>query len=86
MKPLKKTGLVVFYTGLIAALSLGVMGSCSFRHVPVPLAEIERMDAKAQPHFEEARRNIPTVVEQMTEIGTTCKPLLAHGARQIRRN
>ena len=73
MKTLRKTGLVVFYTGLIAALSLGVMGSCSFRHVPVPLAKIERMDAKAQPHFEEARRNIPTVVEQMTEIGATCR-------------
>ena len=61
------------FAGLLAALSLGVMGSCSLRHVPVPLAEIERMDAKAQPHFEEARRNIPTVVEQMTEIGATCK-------------
>ena len=73
MKTLKKTGLVVFYAGLLAALSLGVIGSCSLRHVPVLLAEVERMDAKAQPHFEEARRNIPTVVEQMTEIGTTCK-------------
>lgn len=59
--------------GLLAALTLGVMGSCSLRHVPVPLAEIERMDAKAQPYFDEARRNIPTIVEQMTEIGMTCK-------------
>lgn len=59
--------------GLLAALSLGIIGSCSLRHVAVPLAEIERMDAKAQPHFEEAQRNIPAVVEQMTEIGTTCK-------------
>ena len=65
-------GGVFVFAGLLVALSLGVMGSCSFRHVPVPLAEIERMDAKAQPYFEEARRNIPTVVEQMTEIGTTC--------------
>lgn len=73
MKTLKKTGLVVFYAGLLAALALGVIGSCSLQHVPVPLAEIERLDAKAQPLFEEARRNIPTVVEQMTEIGTTCK-------------
>lgn len=73
MKTLKKTGLVVFYTGLLVTLSLGVIGSCSLRHVPVPLAEIERLDAKAQHHFEEAWQNIPTVVEQMTEIGTTCK-------------
>lgn len=59
--------------GLLAALTLGVLGSCSLRAVPVLLADIDDLDAKAQPHFEEARRNIPTVVEQMTEIGTTCK-------------
>ena len=73
MKKLKKTGLVVFYTGLLAALTLGIMGSCSLQHVPVPLAEIERMDVKARPYFDEARRNIPTIVEQMTEIGMTSK-------------
>ena len=73
MKTLKKTGLVVFYTGLLAALSLGVLGSCSLRAVPVLVADIDDLDAKAQPHFEEARQNIPTVVEQMTEIGATCK-------------
>ena len=59
--------------GLLAALSLGVLGSCSQRAVPVLLADLDDLDAKAQPHFEEARRNIPTVVEQMTEISTTCK-------------
>ena len=59
--------------GLLAALTLGVLGSCSLRAVPVLLADIDDLDAKAQPNFEEARRNIPTVVEQMTEIGTTCK-------------
>ena len=59
--------------GLLVALSLGVLGSCSLRAVPVLLAELDELDAKAQPHFEEATRNIPTVVEQMTEIGTTCK-------------
>ena len=71
MKTLKKTGLVVFYTGLLTALSLGVIGSCSLRGIPVLQAEIERMDAKAQPYFDEARRNIPAVVEKLTEIGTT---------------
>ena len=59
--------------GLLAALSLGVLGSCSLRAVPVLLADLDDLDAKAQPHFEEARRNIPNIVEQMTEIGTTCK-------------
>ena len=59
--------------GLLAALTLGVLGSCSLRAVPVPLAEIERLDAKARPHFEEARQNIPAVVDRLTEIGSTCK-------------
>lgn len=73
LKTLKKTGLVFFYTGLLVALSLGVIGSCSLRGVPVLQANIERLDAKAQHHFEEARRNIPAVVEKLTEIGSTCK-------------
>ena len=73
MKPLKKTSLVVFYTGLLAALSLGILGSSSLRAVPVLVADIDDLDAKARPHFDEARRNIPAVVEKMTEIGSTCK-------------
>jgi len=59
--------------GLLAALSLGVLGSCSLRAVPVLVADIDDLDAKAQPHFDEARRNIPAVVEKLTEIGSTCR-------------
>ena len=59
--------------GLLAALSLGVLGSCSLRAVPVLVADIDDLDAKAQPHFDEARRNIPTVVKKLTEIGATCR-------------
>ena len=59
--------------GLLAALSLGAIGSCSLRAVPVLFADLNDLDAKAQPHFEEARRNIPTVVEQMASIDATCK-------------
>lgn len=59
--------------GLLAALSLGIIGSCSLQHVPVPIAEIERMDAKAQPYFDEAQRNIPTVVEHLTGTTALCK-------------
>ena len=73
MKTLKKTGLVVFYTGLVTALSLGILGSCSLRAVPVLVADIDDLDAKAQPHFDEARRNIPAVVDKLTEIGATCR-------------
>ncbi len=58
---------------LLAALSLGVIGSCSLRAVPVLVADIDDLDAKAQPHFDEARRNIPAVVEKLTEIGATCR-------------
>lgn len=73
MKTLKKTGLVVFYTGLLIAFSLGILGSCSPQDVPILRADIERLDEKAQPHFDEARRNIPTVVGKMTELGATCR-------------
>ena len=59
--------------GLLAALSLGVLCSCSLRAVPVLIADIDALDAKARPHFDEASRNIPTVVEELTEIGTTGK-------------
>ena len=59
--------------GLLAALTLGVIGSCSLQAVPVLVADIDDLDAKAQPHFDKARRNIPAVVEKLTEIGATCK-------------
>ena len=59
--------------GLLAALTLGIIGSCSMRAVPVLVADIDDLDAKAQPYFDEARRNIPAVVEKMTEIGATCR-------------
>ena len=61
------------FVGLLAALALGVIGSCSLRAVPVLQANIDDLDAKAQPYFNEARRNIPIVVEKLTEIGSTCR-------------
>ena len=73
MKTFKKTGPVVFYTGLVVALSLGILGSCSLRAVPVLVADVDDLDAKAQPRFDEAQRNIPAVVEKLTEIGSTCR-------------
>ena len=59
--------------GLLSALSLGVIGSCSLRAVPVLVADIDDLGAKAQPHFDEAHRNIPVVVGKLTEIGSTCR-------------
>ena len=66
-------GGAVVLAGLLAALSLGGIGSCSLRAVPVPLAEVERLDSQAQPHFDEARRNIPSVVEELTGTKALCK-------------
>ena len=71
--PHYRFGVAFIIAGLLAALSLGVIGSCSLRAVPVLVADIDDLDAKAQPHFDEARRNIPAVVEKMTEIGATCR-------------
>ena len=59
--------------GLLAALTLGILGSCSLRAIPILQADINSLDAKAQPYFDEARRNIPAVVDKLTEIGTTCR-------------
>ena len=66
-------GGAISLAGLLAALTLGILGSCSLRAVPVLVADIDELDAKAQPHFEEARRNIPVVVVKLTEIGSTCR-------------
>ena len=62
-----------FFAGLLVALSMGPLGSCSLRAAPVPQAKIESLDAKAQPHFDEARLNIPAVVQQLSGIGVQCK-------------
>ena len=59
--------------GLLAALVLGVIGSCSLRAVPVLQADIDHLDTKAKPYFDEARRNIPVVVKKLTEIDATCR-------------
>ena len=59
--------------GLLAALTLGVISSCSLRAIPVLVADIDKLDAKAQPHFDEALRNVPAVVEKLTEISATCR-------------
>ena len=59
--------------GLLAALTLGIIGSCSLRAIPILQADIDSLDAKAQPYFDEASRNVPSVVEQLTEIGASCR-------------
>ena len=76
-KPLGRT---LFFAGLTAALALGIIGSCHLCHragafttSTKRISRIEMLDAQAKPHFDEARRNIPSVVDQMTGTGALCK-------------
>ena len=71
--PHYRFGVAFIIAGLLAALTFGVISSCSLRAVPVLVADLDDLDAKAQPCFDEARRNIPVVVEKLTEIGATCR-------------
>ena len=66
-------GRAFVFAGLLVALSLGIIGSCSLRAFPILQADVDSLDAKAQLHFDEARRNIPAVVDRLTETGTQCK-------------
>ena len=67
--PHNRFGRTLVFAGLLTALCLGIVGSCSLRAVPVLIADIDDLDAKAQPYFDEARRNIPVVVENLTSAG-----------------
>ena len=74
-------GRAFVFAGLTAALALGIIGSCYYRRhpgavtstLPRQISRIEMLDAQAKPHFDEARRNIPSVVDQMTGTGALCK-------------
>ena len=74
-------GRAFVFAGLTAALALGIIGSCCYRRqsravtttTPKQISRIEMLDAQARPHFDEARRNIPSVVDQMTTTGALCK-------------
>ena len=66
-------GGAVVLAGLLATLSLGVIGSCSLRAVPVLQADIDYLDEQAQHSFDEACRNIPLVVEELTRTKALCK-------------
>ena len=81
MSTSKKLGRTLVFAGLTAALALGIIGSCYYhRHpgaitttTPKQISRIAMLDAQAKPHFDEAHRNIPSVVDQMTGTGALCK-------------
>ena len=74
-------GRAFVFAGLTAALALGIIGSCCYRRqpgavtttTPRQISRIAMLDAQAKPHFDEARRNIPSIVDQMTGTGALCK-------------
>ena len=74
-------GRAFVFAGLTAALALGIIGSCCYRRHPGAITtsnprqinRITMLDAQAKPYFDEARRNIPSVVDQMTTTGALCK-------------
>ena len=74
-------GRTLVFAGLTAALALGIIGSCYYLRQPGAVTtsnprqinRIAMLDAQAKPHFDEARRNIPSVVDQMTGTGALCK-------------
>ena len=78
--PHNRFGRTFVFAGLLTALCLGIVGSCSLRAVPVLVADIDDLDAKAQPYFDEARRNIPT---SFVASKTICADTTALRSRQI---
>ena len=74
-------GRAFVFAGLTAALALGIIGSCYYLRQPGAvtttnprqISRIAMLDAQAKPYFNEARRNIPSVVDQMTGTGALCK-------------
>ena len=70
-----KTHRAVVFIGLAAALAL-----CAFSCIVLKRARptraspsIEELDAKAKPHFDEAERNVPIVVAEMSSTGNFLK-------------
>lgn len=68
----KWLGRALVFAGLSAALALGIIGYYTTKHRPTPPApkkvvNIEVLDTKAKPHFDEANRNIHSVVKKMTK-------------------
>ena len=58
----------VVFIGLAAAIALCAFSGRAHRRVRPPRARssIEELDARAKPHFDEAERNVPSVVADLT--------------------
>ena len=65
----------VVFIGLAAAIALCAFSGRAHRRVRPPRARssIEELDARAKPHFDEAERNVPSVVADLTANGNFLK-------------
>ena len=70
-----KTCRAVVFIGLAAAIALCAFSGRGHRRVRPPRARpsIEELDARAKPHFDEAERNVPSVVADLTANGNFLK-------------
>ncbi len=58
----------VVFIGLAAAIAFCALSGIAHRHVRPPRtrSSVEELDARAKPHFDEAERNVPSVVAELT--------------------
>ena len=70
-----KTCRAVVFIGLAAAVALCALSGTAHRRVRPPntRSSIEELDARAKPHFDEAERNVPSVVADLTANGNFLK-------------
>ena len=65
----------VVWIGLAAAIALCAVSGIAHRRVRPhrSRSSIEELDARARPHFDEAERNVPSVVADLTADGNALK-------------
>ena len=70
-----KTYRAVVWIGLAAAIALCAVSGIAHRRVRPPRSRpsIEELDARAKPHFNEAERNVPLVVADLTSNDNTLR-------------
>ena len=70
-----KSHRTVVFIGLAAALALCAFSCTARSRVRSPRARssIEELDALAKPHFDQAERNVPAVVAEMSSTGNFLK-------------
>ena len=75
-----KSGRTYFFAGLLFALILGACGYWMLHKETLTVEkaaprkpDIAVLDARAKPHFDRAKQNIPAVVEELTSYSSMVK-------------